>query len=155
VVSLAQGFLDQVNAREGTAKQFSPGALERLKRLAWRGNVRELKNSVERAAILADAVIRSRDLPALEGVEAARGSEEVVLDIQVGSRLDDVEQRVITATLAALGGNKKEAARVLGISLKTLYSRIHASPADAQPARATNRVVDASRLTAGGAVAAE
>ena len=63
VALLAEHFLEQVNAREGTRKRFSPRALARLQALSWPGNVRELKNAVERAAILADVTIDAETLP--------------------------------------------------------------------------------------------
>jgi DNA-binding NtrC family response regulator len=48
-----------------------------------------------------------------------------VLQIRVGSSLEDLERRVILATLNELGGDKKRAADLLGISLKTLYNRLN------------------------------
>jgi two-component system response regulator AtoC len=125
VALLAQGFLDQLNVREGSRKRFDPRALERLLKAAWPGNVRELKNVVERAAILADDLIGPDDLPLETASEAIGDGEESMLRVKIGSRLADVERRLILATLEALGGNKVRAAEVLGISLKTLYNRIN------------------------------
>ena len=53
-------------------------------------------------------------------------SDSSALRITVGMSLDDVERALITATLQAVGGSKTEAARLLGISLKTMYNRLHA-----------------------------
>jgi DNA-binding NtrC family response regulator len=53
-------------------------------------------------------------------------SDSSVLRISVGMSLDEVERTLITATLQAVGGSKTEAARLLGISLKTMYNRLHA-----------------------------
>ncbi len=122
---LAQLFLDQLNARQGGAKRFAPGAMAAMQAGAWPGNVRELKNVVERAAILADDVIESDDLPTLKGAEPARVYDESSLRIKVGSPLAEVERRLILATLEALEGNKGRAAEMLGISLKTLYNRLN------------------------------
>ena len=122
---LAQNFLDQLNAREGSAKRFAPRALERLQASSWPGNVRELKNVVERAAILGDELIGPDDLPLPKAADAIVEGEERMLRVKVGSRLADVERRLIVATLEALGGNKGKAAEVLGISLKTLYNRLN------------------------------
>lgn len=122
---LAQHFLDQVNAREGTIKRFDAGALALLQGCAWPGNVRELRNVVERAAILADEVIDSGDLPTLKSTEAIQEGDGDVVRVKVGTRLADVERRLILATLEALGGNKAKTAERLGISLKTLYNRLN------------------------------
>jgi DNA-binding NtrC family response regulator len=112
-----------VNEREGTNKRFSDAALARLAQLAWPGNVRQLKNVVERAAILADAVIDPSVLPKLEPAQAP-SLEEATLQVRVGSSIAEMERRLILATLDQLEGDKKRAAEVLGISLKTLYTRL-------------------------------
>ncbi len=122
---LAQSFLDQLNAREGSAKRFAPAALERLQAAGWPGNVRELKNVVERAAILADELIGPGDLPLPKAADAIVEGEGSVLRVKIGSRLADVERRLILATLEALAGNKAKASELLGISLKTLYNRLN------------------------------
>jgi DNA-binding NtrC family response regulator len=57
---------------------------------------------------------------------ASTMSDPSVLRISVGMSLEDVERTLITATLQAVGGSKTEAARLLGISLKTMYNRLHA-----------------------------
>jgi two-component system response regulator AtoC len=121
---LAQFFLDCVNQREGTSKHMSDSALERLRELPWPGNVRELKNVVERAAILADGIISPEELPEPDPRRVA-ASPESVLQVRVGSSIADVERRLILATLEELGGDKKRASAVLGISLKTLYNRLN------------------------------
>ena len=125
VTLLAQYFLDQLNARESSAKRFAPCALERLQASAWPGNVRELKNVVERAAILADEWIEAFDLPTSKAAEAIVDSDESVLRIKIGTPLAEVERRLILATLAALSSNKGRTAVALGISLKTLYNRLN------------------------------
>jgi DNA-binding NtrC family response regulator len=134
VVVLAESFLDAVNRKEGSAKRWSDAALGRLAEYEWSGNVRELRNVVERAAILADSVIRPEDLPAASNpvscagggtaVAAAGVDDSAVLRVEVGESIAEVERRLILATLAQLDGDKKRAAEVLGISLKTLYNRL-------------------------------
>jgi two-component system response regulator AtoC len=120
---LTHFFLDGVNRREGTSKRVGDAALARLRALAWPGNVRELKNVVERAAILCDGIITPSELPEPDpaAVAASAGS---VLQVRLGSPIADVERRLILATLSELDGDKKRAAKVLGISLKTLYNRL-------------------------------
>jgi DNA-binding NtrC family response regulator len=120
---LAEHFLAQVNRREKTEKRWSEAALRHLHELSWSGNVRELRNAVDRAAILTDRVIGVQDLPAAEEgrTPATAGG---ALQVEVGSPIADVERALILATLEHLGGDKKRTAEVLGISLKTLYNRL-------------------------------
>jgi two-component system response regulator AtoC len=119
---LAVYFLGQLNERQGTAKRFSAESMDRLRSHSWPGNVRELKNVVHRAFIMADEEITPRCLPREVGGEAGinRG-----LSFQIGASISDVEQRLILATLDAYAGNKRKAAEVLGVSLKTLYNRLN------------------------------
>jgi two-component system response regulator AtoC len=121
-VLLAEHFLDRVNAREGSRKRFTPRALARLRALAWPGNVRELENAVERAAILADEAIDAEALPRPHPGEAI--AEDAALHVRIGTPLEDIERRMILATLESLDGNKRRTAELLGISLKTLYNRL-------------------------------
>ena len=121
---LAQHFLDGVNQRDGTTKRLGDAACAHLRRLAWPGNVRELRNAIERAAILADDVIGVEQLPEGEpAVAVAEGG--ATLQVRVGSSIAEAERRLILATLEELEGDKKRAADVLGISLKTLYNRLN------------------------------
>jgi DNA-binding NtrC family response regulator len=83
--------------------------------------VRELKNYVQRAFILADEVIDAHLAPA--GVTSRDSAP--VLSVRVGTTLDEVSRRLIEATLAECG-SKRKAADMLGISLKTLYNRLAA-----------------------------
>ncbi len=120
---LADFFLAELNGRSGGAKRFSADALERLQSHAWPGNVRELKNVIHRAYILADAEIEPRHLPHALAPEAAPSK---ALQFKVGSSIEEVERSLIIATLDLHGGNKRKAADVLGVSLKTLYNRLNA-----------------------------
>jgi DNA-binding NtrC family response regulator len=117
---LAQHFLDVLNREEGTAKAFSPAAIAALYAHRWPGNVRELKNYVQRAFILADDEIDA-DLAPETFVEPDHSS---ILTVRIGSSLEEVNRRVIEATLAECGNVKRKAAETLGISLKTLYNRL-------------------------------
>lgn len=128
---LAQFFLDVVNDREGTSKRLNDAALQRLHELSWPGNVRELKNAIERAAILADGEIAPENLPAPD-LEQAVTLMDLTMEVRVGSSINEVERRLIQATLAHLDGDKKQAAKVLGISLKTLYNRLNVYEAAGQ-----------------------
>ncbi len=135
---LAQQFLSEMNRDEGTAKTFAPAALASLYAMPWPGNVRQLRNHVQRAYILADEVIEDVDAPPLVATTAAEEGGLVV--VRVGTPLVEVERRVTMATLAQCGHVKRTAARILGISLKTLYNRLEAyANADRQRALAPVR----------------
>ena len=117
---LAQRLLDEV-ARNAHVppKRLTTEALAQLERYDWPGNVRELRNLMESVLIGPRGTIDIEDLPAnVRGVEAA------VLQVAVGTRLDEVERQVIQRTLDAYP-TVKESARVLGIGLRTLHSKIH------------------------------
>jgi DNA-binding NtrC family response regulator len=132
---LAEHFLEQVNLRDGTRKRFSPRALARLQALPWPGNVRELKNAVERSAILADLTIDVQALPVPQVEEPV--AQDSSLSVEIGTPIGEIERRVILATLESLQGNKRRAAEVLGISLKTLYNRLNVYEAQDQGRRTT------------------
>jgi DNA-binding NtrC family response regulator len=117
---LAENFLQQLNREHDTRKEFTRPAINRLKSHNWPGNVRELRNLVHRAFILADEHIGLDSLPL--GVQETVGSS---LAVKVGTSLGEAERRLILATLEECDGDKKKAAEILGISLKTLYNRLN------------------------------
>jgi DNA-binding NtrC family response regulator len=119
---LAQQFLRELNRSEGTNKVFSPQALAKLYEMSWPGNVRELKNYVQRAYILADNVVEGGE--PVHAAPIAAEDQSGVIVVRVGTPLEEVERRVTMATLEQCGGVKRTAARILGISLKTLYNRL-------------------------------
>jgi DNA-binding NtrC family response regulator len=135
---LAEMFLDRLNNEHGTAKTFSGEAQHAISSYRWPGNVRELKNVIHRAYVLSDgevvvdtgsefiAPIAPTASPPRTDVSS--GNE---IRIRVGTSLDNAERALIMATLRALDGSKSKAAHVLGISLKTLYNRLHAYGAGA------------------------
>jgi two-component system, NtrC family, response regulator HydG len=121
---LADHFLEALNRSEGTAKRLGAGARERIQAHPWPGNVRELKNELQRAFIMSEDVIELDDLAAQpHPTPALRSGAQQPPD--VGASLDDAERQLILATLERCGGDKRKAAEILGISLKTLYNRLH------------------------------
>jgi len=118
---LAEQCLSELNAATGTAKHFTRACLERLRRHGWPGNVRELKNVIQRAFILADEDVGVDSLPL--GVTESVPAASVVM--QVGTPIAEMERRLILATVDQCEGDKKRAADVLKISLKTLYNRLN------------------------------
>jgi DNA-binding NtrC family response regulator len=142
---LAEMFLAELNATYGTDKVFSDLARARVAAHSWPGNVRELKNAVHRAYVLSDDMVNidvGSGLPERAFAVAPRGAPQATLGnaafvapplvgsndivIRVGTSLDDAERALIMATLDSVAGSKAKAAQVLGISLKTLYNRLHA-----------------------------
>jgi len=118
---LAEHFLALLNRQEGRQKKFTPAAVQRLREQRWPGNVRELKNVIHRAYILAEDEIEPACLP-LPGTSSPKPAS--TLSINVGMAVSEAQRRLILATLEGYGGDKKKAAEILGISLKTLYNRL-------------------------------
>ena len=118
---LAEQLLSELNLAEGTAKHFTRACLERLHRHSWPGNVRELQNVIRRAFILAEADVGVDSLPLAVSEQMAAAS----LVTRVGTTIAEMERRLILATLEHFDGDKKKAADVLKISLKTLYNRLN------------------------------
>ena len=121
---LSRHFLTQLNRRDDRRVRWSDDAIDAAERYPWPGNVRELKNAVERAYILADDVISEDLLPSevLDG--AGLEVEGPRLHVHVGSTIEEVERRLILATVKEMDGRRQEAADALGISVKTLYNRL-------------------------------
>jgi DNA-binding NtrC family response regulator len=103
---------------------FSPEVQRMLAGYHWPGNVRELENVIERAVSLCPgATIESSDLPPRIISSLPEVVEEIT--IPIGSSLEEVEQLVIEKTLIKTKGDKKLTARMLGISLSSLYTKIN------------------------------
>ncbi len=119
IAALAQHFLE-LHAREhGRAALGIDGpALRRLLSYRWPGNVRELSNVIERATIVsAGKLVTAADLPPeLLGASEGEGDYHAAMA--------DFERALIAATLERAGGDRRETARLLGMSLATLYRRI-------------------------------
>jgi DNA-binding NtrC family response regulator len=120
---LARRFVSELNTRERAHKVLSQRSVEVLKSHPWPGNVRELRTTLQRAFVLSDRTIEigasALGTPA-PPPRISGGS----LSFGVGTRLDTVQREMILATLAHFNGDKRRAARTLGISLKTLYNRL-------------------------------
>jgi DNA-binding NtrC family response regulator len=107
----------------------SPEAIDALQSQRWPGNVRELENTIQRALVTAPGpVLQASDLRfahfASDAPAAAAGTDasgEVV--VRVGTPLAEVEDMLIHAALRKSRGDKEKAARLLGISARTLYRR--------------------------------
>jgi DNA-binding NtrC family response regulator len=123
---LAQTFLAEFVERDGRPAQgFTQETLRALERYPWPGNIRELRNVVERAVILArEELVELTDLPH-DLVHGPPPPTRSPMALAPGMRVQDAEQRLIDLTLAHTGNNKTRAADMLGISLKTLHNKLN------------------------------
>jgi DNA-binding NtrC family response regulator len=89
----------------------------------WPGNVRQLRNVIERALIVCSGrIIGKHDLP--EEFQSIAQVDSGYLKIRVGTTLDEMERELIVRTIEFAGGNKTRAAQILGVSAKTLYNKL-------------------------------
>lgn len=96
---------------------IDPAMMRQLERYNWRGNIRELKNLIERAVIVADGSILKSDLLPLDFYEVQDDKSPVF-------EMAEVEKNHIRKILAHTKGNKTEAARLMNIGLTTLYRKL-------------------------------
>ncbi len=126
IAPLARHIAAQLARRLGRPLTLSAEALAWLERQPWPGNVRELQHAIERAAVLTDKQLLEPDdltrIPPLRTAERGPGGE--VGEVTLRAALDVAEREAITAALAAVGGNRREAARRLGVSLRTLFYKM-------------------------------
>ena len=128
IEALAVHFLGRFAAESGRRiRGFAPEALAALRSHHWPGNIRELRNCVERAVVLAqDEWIGTQDV-ALSPISSAgdTGRESAVRKEKfVPMTIDELERRHVMATLEAVGGNKTKAALILGIERSTLDRKL-------------------------------
>jgi two-component system response regulator FlrC len=131
IPALARAFVEADGVKQGRPLRLDEDAVAKLMRAAWPGNVRQLRNVLERAVILADGDEigpgHLDDLeppaPAPSGVSAPGGDERTLLEIGRAAQRT-AETRAILAALEDTGGNRAEAARRLGVSYKTLWSKL-------------------------------
>ena len=124
VAVLARFLLGRCRGTGATGEDsFTPAALEALEDYHWPGNIRELANVIEHAAILAPAEqIDEEHLPRNFGARRLKAPQFKMVAPQT---LREIELQVIQQTLDRHGGNKPKAAEELGISLKTLYNKLN------------------------------
>ena len=122
---LVQTFLTEFNRLNGkSVRAVDHEAMYVLEHYPWPGNIRELRNVIERATILADSEFV--ELKHLPPTLVTKGEESLpTLTIAPGTTVDEVERRLILMTLEHTRNNKTRAAEVLGISLKTLHNKLN------------------------------
>ena len=130
---LAAYFLREIEEREKSGvEELDPKALEAMNAHEWPGNVRELRTVMRRAHALTTGV--SIGLTAIQSVlggSSARpdggaepSAEQEIVPVRVGDTMADVERRMLQRTLEFARGNKKKAAEMLELSLKTIYNKV-------------------------------
>jgi DNA-binding NtrC family response regulator len=121
---LVQSFLT-TKMKTKFPKTISAKAMEILMAYDWPGNIRELENVIERAAILCqNNIIEPRDLSLSNAPMALPTSGGQDQKIGTAMPLKELERMHIEGVLRSFRGNKTESAKILGISLKTLYTKI-------------------------------
>ena len=111
---------------KGTDPQFSPEALAAMESYEWPGNVRELENAVEHALVLGDPEdLQLKDLPVAIQHAQRRRAAPALADGRGPETLEEIEIRCILQTMVKTGFNRTRAARLLGITRRTLGYRIH------------------------------
>jgi DNA-binding NtrC family response regulator len=130
IPALVDAFCEELGRR----LRFTDGAMTWLTARRWPGNIRELHNVVERVALLVEG--DEVDVAALDRLVRERSAIEATTEIdriarallalpaRVGSKLDLLERAVLQQALAACGGNKSAAARLVGISRKAIERRL-------------------------------
>ena len=120
---LAEHFLN-LNRDKEQFKVLTNRSVEMLMKYSWPGNTQELRNIMERTYVLAEGkYIDEEHLPTF--VKEDTHIEKIQEDEFVEMTLADLEKRHIIRSLDFLNGNKTKAARALGITVKTLYNKLH------------------------------
>jgi len=124
---LVEHILRDVNAKHGRhVRGIGAEVLDIFMGHTWPGNIRELRNILERAAIMCEKDLITRAcLPGEFGKAGAKGPSDLsAIKFPVGTTVDAMERELILQTLSATGNNKTRAAELLGISLKTLHNKL-------------------------------
>jgi len=124
---LAEHILRDVNAKhQKNVRGIGAEVLDIFMSHTWPGNIRELRNVLERAAIMSEKELVSRSsLPGEFGKVAAKSPGDLsTIRFPIGTTVDAMERELILQTLQATGNNKTRAAELLGVSLKTLHNKL-------------------------------
>ena len=120
-------LVDYFLSQNSKGVKISPLALQMIVAYSWPGNIRELKNTIERAAVLTETgAIEPAHLPLhVAGVITADSLQDQSIDsLTVDDRLDEVEKGLIIEALTRTGGVQVKAAEILGINQRSLWHRI-------------------------------
>ena len=121
---LAEAFLIQFSEKYNkTKKELSKETMELLINYPFPGNIRELKNILERATILSKGkTIQPEDLPP----SICKSSPySMKMEVEIGSSIEEMEKELIIKTLSKVGGHREKAAEILGISVRALHYKLN------------------------------
>jgi transcriptional regulator with PAS, ATPase and Fis domain len=124
---LVEYILRDVNAKHGKhVRGIGAEVMDIFMSHTWPGNIRELRNVLERSTIMCEKELITRScLPDEFGKSQAKGPSDLsTIKFPVGTTVDAMERELILQTLNATGNNKTRAADLLGISLKTLHNKL-------------------------------
>ena len=124
---LAEHILRDINVKHSkTVKGVGAEVMDIFMSHTWPGNIRELRNVLERSAIMCERDLITRAcLPGEFGKTQAKSPSDLgAIKFPIGTTVDAMERELILQTLAATGNNKTRAAELLGISLKTLHNKL-------------------------------
>jgi two-component system, NtrC family, response regulator AtoC len=120
---LVRHFLRTLPGPDRRPREISPEALDVLRQHSWPGNIRELKNTIEAMLVLAPGErIEASDLP--PSLRSRRAATDPAWESAPIRKLEEVVDEYIARTVQRCGGNKSQAARLLGIDPKTLYKHL-------------------------------
>ena len=121
---LVETFISEFNERNDKAiKALAPEAMRVLQRYPWPGNIRELRNVIERAVILSPGeFVEAEFLPA--DLSGAPPPSIQTVGLTPGMTVDEAERRLIELTLEHTRDNKTRAAEILGVTVKTLHNKL-------------------------------
>lgn len=120
VLVLARMFVEQLNRRYGARKALAPGAEHILRQHPWPGNIRELRNTVQRGYLLAAGSTIEVEVEPVEPVGLS-GHE---VGFRVGMSFAEVERQMLLRTLAHYNNDKTRTARALGVSVRTVHNHL-------------------------------
>jgi DNA-binding NtrC family response regulator len=128
IPDLVQRLLAEMGEKHGRkVSAVSEAVINQFRNYSWPGNVREMRNTLERAIIVCEgALIETKHLPPGFGQAPVRISAEDPdsVHLGVGTTVEEAEKQLIIKTLEATNNNKTRAAEILGISLKTLHNKL-------------------------------
>jgi DNA-binding NtrC family response regulator len=131
ILLLAQAFLDELNASNGTRRRLDPLCHAALRQHSWPGNVRELRSAVQRAYLMADG-----DRVALYPQRGPSATDDATqLVFRVGMTYGEMEDAMLEKTLAHFNGDKRATAAALGVSTRTIHNQLARRRSQAPPDR--------------------
>jgi DNA-binding NtrC family response regulator len=139
IPAIASALIRDLNRKHGCkVTHLDPDVLKRLESNDWPGNVRQLRNVIERSVIVAgEGEIQLRHLPAafVPRPPAPEAATDDMLQMHFGAPMSEVQEAYIRLALKHTKGNRRRAAEILGLSLRTLHNKLRSYEAEASEGR--------------------